>query len=84
MCSDECITNPPLLQGRSRMLTGEPTLHTRTACMVAQAMTGAEFTIMPQAADGAGGGSSEGGGGQLWFIECQGAGVSASKFWEVP
>lgn len=60
------------LQGRSRLLTGEPTLHTRTACMVAEAFTGARFHItrqpQPAGADGESG---------LWLIECDGAAVAA-------
>lgn len=56
----------PHVQGRSRMLTGEPTLHTRTACMVAQALTAARFSIRPAP-----------GGGGLYMIECEGAGVAA-------
>ena len=57
----------PLPQGRSRVLTGEPTLHTRTACMVAEALTAAKFSISP----------AEGRGRGLWMLECQGAAVAA-------
>ena len=81
-----CICAP--MQGRSRMLTGEPTLHTRTACMVAEALTRARFTIKPAAgggsssgggsgSSGGSGGSGGGGGGGLYLIECEGAGVAA-------
>ena len=56
-----------LAQGRSRVLTGEPTLHTRTACMVAEALTAARFSMAP----------AEGRGPGLWMLECQGAAVPA-------
>ena len=58
----------PAPQGRSRVLTGEPTLHTRTACMVAEALTAARFSISP----------AEGRGPGLWMLECRGAAVAAA------
>ncbi|KAL4459062.1 hypothetical protein ABPG75_013927 [Micractinium tetrahymenae] len=69
---DQLIIFMALAEGRSQLLTGEPTLHTRTACMVAEALTGARFRIAqhPQPA-GVGGDSG------LWLIECQGAAVAA-------
>lgn len=82
-CTDEWLQDQlvifmALAQGRSRVLTGEPTLHTRTACMVAEALTGAKFRISPQrqqaegsAAPGGSGGASDG----LWVIVCEGAAV---------
>ncbi len=42
-------------------------MHTRTACMVAQALTGARFSIR------------EAGSGELWVVECEGAGVHAPR-----
>jgi hypothetical protein len=57
----------PLPQGQSRVLTGEPTLHTRTACMVAEALTASKFSIS----------HAEGRGPGLWTLECQGAAVAA-------
>lgn len=71
-----CSIGLPLLtlQGRSRLLTGEPTLHTRTACMVAEALTDARFRISKQPPPA--GVSGESG---LWLIECDGAAVAAPK-----
>jgi RNA 3'-terminal phosphate cyclase (ATP) len=75
-----------LATGTSRMLCGEPTLHARTAMVVAEAMLpGVKFTVTPAAAPGSrggGGGGSGGGGGvgaseQLYLVECRGAGVTA-------
>lgn len=60
------------VQGRSRVLTGEPTLHTRTACMVAEALTGARFSVAP--APAAPGQAQRQG---VWLVECEGAGVAA-------
>lgn len=50
-----------LASGRSRMLCGELTLHTRTAMVVAEALTACKFKVHER----------EGG---LWLVECQGAG----------
>ena len=50
------------------MLTGEPTLHTRTACMVAEALTGAKFSITPSL-----------GGAGVHLIEGEGASVMAPQ-----
>ncbi|PRW59938.1 RNA 3 -terminal phosphate cyclase [Chlorella sorokiniana] len=76
-CTDEWLQDQlvifmALAQGRSRVLTGEPTLHTRTACMVAEALTGARFTVAP--APAAPGQAQRPG---LWLIECEGAAVAA-------
>lgn len=54
------------------MLTGEPTLHTRTACMVAEALTGARFSVAP--APAAPGQAQRPG---LWLVECEGAALAA-------
>ncbi|KAL4431941.1 hypothetical protein ABPG77_000208 [Micractinium sp. CCAP 211/92] len=78
-CSDEWLQDQliifmALAKGRSRLLTGEPTLHTRTACMVAEALTDARFRISKQPPPA--GVSGESG---LWLIECDGAAVAAPK-----
>lgn len=66
---DQLIIFMALADGASAMLTGEPTLHTRTAIAVAEQLTPARFRVLqlPQGAPGAG----------LWRIECQGAGQRA-------
>lgn len=69
---DQLIIFMALAQGRSRMLTGEPTLHTRTACMVAEALTGARFSVAP--APAAPGQAQRPG---LWLVECEGAALAA-------
>ena len=52
-----------LAKGESRVLAGEPTLHTRTAIAVAELLLpGAQFSVTQQ------------GGGDLWLIACEGAG----------
>ncbi|EFN53149.1 hypothetical protein CHLNCDRAFT_136921 [Chlorella variabilis] len=71
---DQLIIFMALAKGRSRLLTGEPTLHTRTACMVAAQLTGARFSISkaPQKQQ-----QQRYGGAELWLVECEGAGVAA-------
>ena len=60
-----------LAKGTSTMLTGEPTLHTRTAIAVAEQLTPARFKLgqLPAGAPGAG----------LWRIACEGAGLEAGR-----
>ena len=65
-----CPLLPPP-QGRSRLLTAEPTLHTRTACMVAEALTGARCRVARQQHQAGGGGTGR------WLIEVYGAAVPA-------
>lgn len=78
---DQLIIYMALAAGTSRMVCAEPTLHTRTAMVVAEAMLpGAKFSVtrLQAAAGGGGGGGAAGGGdGGLYLIECQGAGVKA-------
>jgi RNA 3'-terminal phosphate cyclase (ATP) len=57
-----------LPQGHSQLLTGAPTLHTRTACLVAEALTGARFSI-----------AAQNGSTGLWVLACDGAGVAAPE-----
>lgn len=55
-----------LAAGRSAVLTREPSLHTRTAIAVAEALTRARFSLAQEP-------QREG----LWRIECEGAAVAA-------
>ncbi|KAI3436287.1 hypothetical protein D9Q98_002340 [Chlorella vulgaris] len=65
---DQLVVFMALAQGRSQLLTGEPTLHTRTACTVAEALTGARFSI-----------AAQNGSTGLWVLACDGAGVAAPE-----
>jgi RNA 3'-terminal phosphate cyclase (ATP) len=56
-------------KGTSRILSGEPTLHTRTAMCVAEQLTSARFEVSRQPEPQRG----------LWRITCQGAGVQAGQ-----
>ncbi|GBF96202.1 hypothetical protein Rsub_08747 [Raphidocelis subcapitata] len=80
MC-DQLIIYMALARGTSHMLCGEPTLHARTAMVVAEAMLpGVKFSVSPVAAHGGGGGGGGGGEGAseaLYLVECRGAGVTA-------
>lgn len=69
-CTDEWLQDQlvifmALAQGKSAVLTGEPTLHTRTAIAVAEKLTTAKFNISEVKEKG------------LWLIECEGAGIPA-------
>lgn len=68
---DQLIIFMALASGTSTILTGEPTLHTRTAIAVAEQLTGARFQVLqlPQGGPGAG----------LWRVVCQGAGQVAGQ-----
>ncbi|KAK9811681.1 hypothetical protein WJX72_008299 [[Myrmecia] bisecta] len=68
---DQLIIFMALAEGTSRVLCTEPTLHTRTAMVVSETLTGAKFTVHspPATDDGKG----------LWMIECQGAAVPAGQ-----
>jgi RNA 3'-terminal phosphate cyclase (ATP) len=61
---DQLIIFMALAGGESKVVAGEPTLHTRTAVAVAEALTAARFTL---AARGDG----------TWLIGCTGAGLPA-------
>ncbi|KAK9862268.1 hypothetical protein WJX84_007720 [Apatococcus fuscideae] len=63
---DQLIIFMALAQGTSKMLCQQPTLHTRTAMVVAEQMTSAHFTVTQQASS-------------LWLIECQGAALAARQ-----
>lgn len=69
---DQLIIFMALAQGASSMLTGEPTLHTRTAIAVAEQLTEAKFEVAPRLPQAPGGGG-------LWRITCQGAGLGAGQ-----
>lgn len=83
---DQLIIYMALAQGTSKMLCGEPTLHTRTAMVVAETMLpGVKFTVKPLGGS-RGGAAGSGGGGVnhsekdpywLHLVECQGAGLAA-------
>ena len=55
-----------LTAGHSKVTCGEPTLHTRTAMVVAEQLTAAKFTVQRPREPGL-----------PWTISCQGAGVVA-------
>ena len=55
-----------LAAGESRVLCGEPTLHTRTAMVVAEQLTSAKFTVERPKEPG-----------RPWTMVCQGAGITA-------
>jgi hypothetical protein len=57
---------PSWRAGRSEVSCSEPTLHTRTAIVVAEALTGARFAVSQQE-------------GPRWLITCEGAAVKAGR-----
>ncbi|GAB4823380.1 hypothetical protein N2152v2_010426 [Parachlorella kessleri] len=65
---DQLIIFMALAQGTSRVLTGEPSLHTRTAICVAEQLTAARFEVSP---------APQGG---LWTITCQGAAIMPGRW----
>lgn len=67
---DQLVLFMALAAGRSEVVAAEPTLHTRTAVAVAQALTGARFEMGP-----VGSGGGPGGAAPLWRVVCCGAGV---------
>ncbi|XP_029943106.1 RNA 3'-terminal phosphate cyclase [Salarias fasciatus] len=69
---DQLVIFMALASGRSRIRTGPPTLHTRTAIHVAEALTKAKFTITKceDASADANASASD-----SYLIECDGAGV---------
>lgn len=89
---DQLIIFMALAQGESRMLCAEPTLHTRTAMCVAEALLpGVSFRVRPLGGTSGGGpADSEQGAppqqqqqqqqGGLWLVECRGAGRRAGVF----
>ena len=65
---DQVVIFLALAGGHSRVLCGEPTLHTRTAIAVAEQLTSAKFDVQkPQVKSG------------LWTVACDGAGIVASS-----
>jgi hypothetical protein len=73
---DQLIIWMALAGGTSRMLAGELSLHTRTAMVVAETLLAgrAKFTVTELVPGGGGGGGE---GGELFLVECKGAGVQA-------
>lgn len=63
---DQLIVFLALASGTSRVLCGEPTLHTRTAIAVAEQLSAARFTLSRQE-------------GATWLVECIGAGIVARQ-----
>lgn len=63
---DQLIIYMALADGVSRMITQEPTLHTRTAMVVAEQLLPAKFTVKAMDAPQEG--------RKRWMIECKGAG----------
>uniref|UniRef100_A0A7S3YAG2 RNA 3'-terminal-phosphate cyclase (ATP) n=1 Tax=Lotharella globosa TaxID=91324 RepID=A0A7S3YAG2_9EUKA len=78
---DQLIIFMALSSLPSRIKTGSPTLHTRTAIHFAEKLTGASFTITPIAkADGErADAEDDGAAGSLFIIECTGSRGSPSK-----
>ena len=76
---DQLIIYMALARGTSWMVCAEPTLHTRTAMVVAEAMLpGVKFRVGP-ATGGDSKGGCKGGSGGLYLVECEGAGVVAGR-----
>ena len=65
---DQLVVFMALGSGTSRVLCGEPTLHTRTAIAVAEQLSAARFTL-----------SRQEGLGSTWLLECTGAGIVAGR-----
>ncbi|DBA82643.1 TPA: hypothetical protein ACH3X1_006890 [Trebouxia sp. C0004] len=63
---DQLIIFMALAEGESKMFCTEPTLHTRTAMVVAEQLTVAKFAVQKPS-----------GRNQCWQIHCQGAGLPA-------
>ncbi len=63
---DQLIIFMALASGTSRMLCQQPTLHTRTAMVVAEQLTSAKFTVIQQNP-------------RLWLIECSGAAIPVGR-----
>ena len=57
-----------LAEGESTVCCTEPTLHTRTAMVVAEQMTAAKFSVVKPT-----------GRGKTWQIVCKGAAVPAGR-----
>lgn len=65
---DQLVIFMALAQGTSRMLCGEPSLHARTAMVIAETLLrshGVKFTVTPSNA-----------GRKLFLVECKGAGLT--------
>ncbi|GMH39420.1 hypothetical protein BSKO_07318 [Bryopsis sp. KO-2023] len=64
---DQLVIFMALAQGTSRYSSREPTLHTRTAMVLSEMLTGAKFTVTkPREGEG------------CWLVECTGSGISKS------
>lgn len=57
-----------LAKGDSKMLCTEPTLHTRTAMVVAEQLTAAKFEVHKPA-----------GKNECWQVHCKGAAIQAGR-----
>ncbi|CAD7703649.1 unnamed protein product, partial [Ostreobium quekettii] len=65
---DQMIIFMALAKGKSRMRCTEPTLHSRTAMVLAEMMIGCKFTVHKPRENG----------DQCWVVECQGADLTRS------
>ena len=63
---DQLIIFMALAKGESKMLCTEPTLHTRTAMVVAEQLTVAKFEVHKPA-----------GQNECWQVHCKGAAIPA-------
>ena len=66
---DQLIIFMALADGESSMTCSEPTLHTRTAMVIAEKLTGAKFTVRRPAPRLQ----------EPWTISCEGVGVAAGE-----
>lgn len=73
---DQLIIFMALAKGTSRYLSSEPTLHTRTAMVLAESLTGAKFTVKPPNARSESTGEAVS--NSCWLVECTGAGIVKS------
>ena len=65
---DQLIIFMAMAEGESKVTCTEPTLHTRTAMVIAEQLTAANFAVQKPS-----------GPNQCWQIHCQGAGLPAGK-----
>lgn len=73
---DQLVIFMALAQGTSRYLSSEPTLHARTAMVLAESLTGAKFTVKPPVAQSES--TTTGSRTRSWLVECTGAGIIKS------
>lgn len=65
---DQLVIFMALAEGESKVSCTEPTLHTRTAMVVAEQLTAAKFAVQKPS-----------GSHDCWQIHCKGAGIPAGK-----